>query len=140
MTLWKNHTLLQKMKINKKETWIYNALPPNKDFCCNWVHATIRLPFPKQIRVAIHQVETNWGTNKICCILNIKASIPLIYVLILWDILVHLLPNKNEEICLKIRVAPIKEKMRESCLSLFGHVQEEWFDLSLGNEKRQRKT
>ena len=31
----------------------------------------------------------------------------------------------NEEICLKIRVSPIDEKMRESCLRWFGYVQKE---------------
>ena len=30
---------------------------------------------------------------------------------------------ENEEIFLKIGVAPIDEKMRESCLRWFGHVQ-----------------
>ena len=30
---------------------------------------------------------------------------------------------RNEEIHLKIRIAPIDEKMRESCLGWFGHVQ-----------------
>jgi hypothetical protein len=30
---------------------------------------------------------------------------------------------RNEKICLKIGVAPIDEKMRESCLRWFGHVQ-----------------
>ena len=30
---------------------------------------------------------------------------------------------RNEKICLKIGVAPIDEKVRESCLRWFGHVQ-----------------
>ena len=55
----------------------------------------------------------------------------------------------NEEICLKIDVAPIDEKMRESHLIWFRHVQrivinapvrKEYIDWSWGNEEGWKKT
>ena len=52
----------------------------------------------------------------------------------------------NEEICLKIGVAPIDENMRKNHLRWFDHVQRrainapvrKWVDLSWGNKKKSR--
>ena len=56
----------------------------------------------------------------------------------------HEVQIRNEDICVKIGVAPIKEKMRENCLRWFGHVRRKPTDapvqrvehINLGQVKR----